>query len=233
MSRGTLDPAAPLGPSRTGLSPPLAGLPRPFRWPPGSLPQSEPRRARAPVWAPPLSLAATQGIDVSVSSSGYLDVSVRRVPLLCPMCSGMDTRAPPAWVPPFRHPRILGHLLLPAAFRSLSRLSSALSAKASTLRPLSLSLAPASRRAARSVALLSSPGCHSLPLLVSISVFDVSSLLIFGSSTVQFSRYGPRGHARGTGDGEIRTLDPLLARQVLSQLSYAPIPWRAIPRQWA
>ena len=24
------------------------------------------------------------------------------------------------------------------------------------------------------------------------------------------------------GDGEIRTLDPLLARQVLSQLSYAP-----------
>ena len=27
-----------------------------------------------------------------------------------------------------------------------------------------------------------------------------------------------------SGDGEIRTLDPLLARQVLSQLSYAPIP---------
>ena len=26
----------------------------------------------------------------------------------------------------------------------------------------------------------------------------------------------------GYGDGEIRTLDPLLARQVLSQLSYAP-----------
>ena len=25
-----------------------------------------------------------------------------------------------------------------------------------------------------------------------------------------------------SGDGEIRTLDPLLARQVLSQLSYAP-----------
>ena len=29
------------------------------------------------------------------------------------------------------------------------------------------------------------------------------------------------------GDGEIRTLDPLLARQVLSQLSYTPI--RTIP----
>ena len=42
--------------------------------------QSEPRRARAPVWAPSLSLAATQEIDVSFSSSGYLDVSVHRVP---------------------------------------------------------------------------------------------------------------------------------------------------------
>ena len=29
--------------------------------------------------------------------------------------------------------------------------------------------------------------------------------------------------ASANGDGEIRTLDPLLARQVLSQLSYAPL----------
>ena len=43
--------------------------------------QSEPRNARIPVWALPVSLAATSGIDVSFSSSGYLDVSVRRVPL--------------------------------------------------------------------------------------------------------------------------------------------------------
>ena len=43
--------------------------------------QSLPRPARRSVWAPPLSLAATRGIDVSFSSSGYLDVSVRRVPL--------------------------------------------------------------------------------------------------------------------------------------------------------
>ena len=28
-----------------------------------------------------------------------------------------------------------------------------------------------------------------------------------------------------SGDGEIRTLDPLLARQVLSQLSYTPTEW--------
>ena len=42
--------------------------------------QSEPRNARIPVWALPVSLAATSGIDVSFSSSGYLDVSVHRVP---------------------------------------------------------------------------------------------------------------------------------------------------------
>ena len=32
VSRGTLDPTAPSLPSPTGLSPSLAGLPRPFRW---------------------------------------------------------------------------------------------------------------------------------------------------------------------------------------------------------
>ena len=43
--------------------------------------QSEPHGARTMVWAPPVSLAATSGIDVSFFSSGYLDVSVHRVPL--------------------------------------------------------------------------------------------------------------------------------------------------------
>ena len=48
--------------------------------------QSEPRHARMTVWALSLSLAATQDIDwnfssmFSFSSSGYLDVSVHRVP---------------------------------------------------------------------------------------------------------------------------------------------------------
>ena len=45
-------------------------------------------------------------------------------------------------VSPFRHPWITGYLLLPTAFRSLSRLSSALSAKASVLRPFLLDLSP-------------------------------------------------------------------------------------------
>ena len=43
--------------------------------------QSEPRHARTSVWALSISLAATLDIDVSFSSSGYLDVSVHRVPL--------------------------------------------------------------------------------------------------------------------------------------------------------
>ena len=42
--------------------------------------QSEPRSARTPVWPLSISLAATLEIDVSFSSSGYLDVSVHRVP---------------------------------------------------------------------------------------------------------------------------------------------------------
>ena len=42
--------------------------------------QSEPRNARIPVWALSISLAATLEITVVFSSSGYLDVSVHRVP---------------------------------------------------------------------------------------------------------------------------------------------------------
>ena len=86
MSRGTLDPAMSTLPSLTGLSPSPAGLPRTVLL--ESLNhhaltrymQSEPRGARTPVWALPVSLAATPGIEFSFFSSGYLDVSVHRVP---------------------------------------------------------------------------------------------------------------------------------------------------------
>ena len=86
-----------------------------------SRPRSEPQHARTLVWALSLSLAATQEIEFSFSSSGYLDVSVHRVPFhtLC------------------------GYLLLPEAFRSLSRLSSALGAKASALCSFLLGLSDA------------------------------------------------------------------------------------------
>ena len=45
-----------------------------------SILRSEPRSARTPVWPLSISLAATLEIDFSFSSSGYLDVSVHRVP---------------------------------------------------------------------------------------------------------------------------------------------------------
>ena len=52
----------------------------------------------------------------------------------------MDDRGSLCRVSPFRHLRIIEYLLLPGAFRSLSRLSSALSAKASALRPFCLTI---------------------------------------------------------------------------------------------
>ena len=45
-----------------------------------SIPRSEPRHARTPVWPLSISLAATCRIEFSFFSSGYLDVSVPRVP---------------------------------------------------------------------------------------------------------------------------------------------------------
>ena len=73
----------------------------------GSLPQSEPRNARIPVWALPLSLAATHGIDVSFSSSGYLDVSVPRVPLHALWIHAWMTEVPSAGFP---HSEISGSM---------------------------------------------------------------------------------------------------------------------------
>ena len=92
------------------------------------------------VWALSLSLAATQEIEFSFSSSPYLDVSVQEVPNLHLFYSVQVDRSLSCQVSPFRNLRVKGYLLLTAAYRSLSRLSSALSAKASTLRPLLLYL---------------------------------------------------------------------------------------------
>ena len=88
----------------------------------------------ATVWAPPLSLATTRGIILIFSSYGYLDVSVPHVR------PGYAGDGPPARrVAPFGNPRIKGYLLLPVAFRSLSRPSSPPRAKASTVCPCLLS----------------------------------------------------------------------------------------------
>ena len=81
MSRGTLDTASSSKFLSTGLSPSLVGLPRTFRltlW--SHVAVHNPNVLGTLVWAFSFSLAATQKIDFSFSSCGYLDVSVPRVP---------------------------------------------------------------------------------------------------------------------------------------------------------
>ncbi len=82
-------------------------------------------RDKSLVWALPLSLAATYGIDFSFSSSRYLDVSVPWVCLHTPMYSMHDTWGFPCEFP---HSEIFGSLTicvypkLIAAYHVLHRL---------------------------------------------------------------------------------------------------------------
>ena len=94
----------------------------------------QPRRINPPVWPLPRSLATTYGISVDVSSSPYLDVSVQAVPYVHLFDSMHVTWILSMWVTPFGNLRIDGYLLLPVAYRSLSRPSSAPDAKAFPLR---------------------------------------------------------------------------------------------------
>ncbi len=85
------------------------------------------------VWALPRSLAATWEIDLSFSSSGYLDVSVPRVPPSRTMCSSWRDGPTVRRVSTFGYLRVFACLRLSVAFRSLPRPSSALGAWASAL----------------------------------------------------------------------------------------------------
>ncbi len=87
-------------------------------------------------WPGPRSLATTSGVSVDVLSSGYLDVSVRRVCLTI-LCIQIAI-TPKGWVSPFGNPRIKACSQLPVAYRSVLRPSSPLSAKASTKCPFAL-----------------------------------------------------------------------------------------------
>ena len=80
MSRGTLDPAAPYCFRLRGFHPLRPAFPGSSTSKSVRLCSPQPRHARMTVWALPRSLAATDGIDVSFSSSPYLDVSVQAVP---------------------------------------------------------------------------------------------------------------------------------------------------------
>ena len=90
---------------------------------------------QGPVWAAPLSLAATQGITLVFFSSGYLDVSVPRVPLHDLCIQSWMTADDGCRVPPFGHRRVVASLQLADAFRSLARPSSLWSGQASSVRP--------------------------------------------------------------------------------------------------
>ena len=134
MSRGTLDPALLPSVSPTGLSPSLAGLSR-------TVPlQSEVINAvRTPE-------CTHSGLGSFHFARRYFENRVFFLflrllrcfsspgSLRIPMDSVYGDGGLLRRVSPFRHLRVTGYLLLTVAFRSLSRLSSALSAKASTLR---------------------------------------------------------------------------------------------------
>jgi hypothetical protein len=66
-------------------------------------------------------------------SSGYLDVSVPRVPFLILSFSYENNRGSLCWVSPFGYSGIGARSQLPQTFRSVPRPSSALSAKASSV----------------------------------------------------------------------------------------------------
>ena len=140
MSRGTLDPALLLSISDTRLSRFLAGLPRPF---------SYQLQINYAVLTPKDKSSGLGSFPFARRYSGnrcfFLFLRVLRCfssPGSLPyvMDWRMDDRGVLCRVSPFRDLRIKGYLLLPEAYRSLSRLSSALSAKASALRPSSLDL---------------------------------------------------------------------------------------------
>ena len=138
--RVTQDTAKSHFASFTGLSPSMVELSRTF------YSQAEyyiavlqPRICIAThaVWALPRSLATTGGIIVYFLFLGVLRCfSSPRLPLYT---SCTDNYPSGNWVVPFGNPWIKGYLLLPMAYRSLSRPSSPPRAKASTRRPNFLS----------------------------------------------------------------------------------------------
>ena len=134
MSRSTSDFARSLLISNTGLSPSLAGLSRPFHYHTTHLTRSiTPERTRSGLGSFHFARRYFGNRFFFLFLRLLRCFSSPGSPCM-PMYSTCSDWSSSRRVSPFRHLRINGHLLLPAAFRSLSRLSSALSAKASTLR---------------------------------------------------------------------------------------------------
>ena len=100
----------------------------------------QPQRINPLVWPLPRSLATTSGISVDFSSSPYLDVSVQAVPRVRLFDSTHADRVLLCRVSPFGNLRVKAYVQLTAAYRSLSRPSSAPDAKAFPLRSFQLDL---------------------------------------------------------------------------------------------
>ena len=107
--------------------------------------RSEPCSARTAVWPLAISLAATLANRCFFLFLRLLRCFSSPGSLPYVMDWRTDDWSPSSRVSPFRYLRIKDYLHLPAAFRSLSRLSSALSAKASTLRSFLLNLCNTSK----------------------------------------------------------------------------------------
>ena len=182
--------------ARTGLSPAVARLSRRFRFA-GTTARRRPynpgtRVATPPVWALPRSLAATGGIVFTFYSCGYLDVSVPRVRLHAQRgCRDRSRR-----VAPFGNPRIRGYLLLPAAYRSLSRPSSPPRAKASPMRPSSIPFYLHGRQA-RLVSYLFSPCLFTVRYLPAPegTARCLTALVVFYFMSLCLLARGPRSEA--------------------------------------
>ena len=141
MSRCTLDTALPSYLSLTGLSPSLAGFPKTillrlvnqFRGPNPGMHASRfglfPFRSPL-LWKSKIFFLFLRLLRCFSSPGSLPDVMYWR----------QDDWSLSSRVSPFRNLRVKDYLHLTVAYRSLSRLSSALSAKASTLRSFSLDL---------------------------------------------------------------------------------------------
>ena len=130
-------PPVPWEPARKGLSPAAARLSRRFRFVPlhSWRPYNPGRAFRRPRFG--LRRFRSPLLAVSLLFSLPPGTWMFRFPGFAP--ASPAGAMPSAWrVAPFGHPRISGHLRLPAAFRSLSRPSSPPEAKASAVRPCPL-----------------------------------------------------------------------------------------------
>ena len=120
------------------------------------------------VWPLSLSLAATQKISFDFSSSAYLDVSVQRVSPPATIYSLQVDRVLLCRVSPFGNLRVFAYLQLSAAYRSLSRPSSAPDAKAFSMCSSSLDLRRSKLLFARLPCFPCKPSLSSLLLLFPI-----------------------------------------------------------------